>query len=121
MAISDDSTVYGGLDNQTDPEVKNGVVAIGSNGTIKWIFEAIGQIGREIAIDDLGTVYFASSLNEDDHNNLYAVNSNGSLKWGKRIAQEWMGTVISIGTDGTVFVLEKNNSLLALDINGSTI
>lgn len=89
----------------------------GSNGLLKW--SANLDIGSwipsspAIAVD--GTIYIGSR-----DQNLYAFNSNGSLKWIFATNGEiWSSP--AIGADGTVYVGSYDDYLYALNTNGESI
>lgn len=51
-------------------------------------------------------------------NNLYALNSNGSLKWAY-CTGGWVRSSPALGADGTVYLGSWDNNLYALNSNGS--
>lgn len=120
--IDGDGTVYGAIDNRSaSPGVESGIVAIDSQGNIKWKFNAEGQASGGIAISNDGILVFASSSYKDDANRLYAIYPNGTMKWERDIAYNWMGTDLSIGEDGRIYVQESDNNILAIDPNGTLL
>ena len=104
-AISRDGTIYiGGT---------SGFKAIDSNGRDKWDFDCyIRYTSPKIGLD--GTVYFI-----DYHYNLYAVTSEGSLKW--KIPEENFNPIIvpAIDTNGIIFTGNWDGYLFSIDSNGT--
>ena len=122
-AIGSDGTIYvGSLDYY--------LYAINPNGTEKWSFPTGLYIGSSPAIGSDGTIYVGST---DGY--LYAINPDGTQKWsfktGNGIASptifdssgfqtgNWIGSSPTIGSDGTIYVGSGDNSLYAINPNGS--
>jgi len=97
-SIAEDGTIYGG---------GNSLWAINPNGTRKWTFN-MGS-NRHItssspAISADGTIYFGTNIGEMSGGEIIAVNSDGTERWRKMIAGDWVDSSPSIGEDGTVFI-----------------
>jgi outer membrane protein assembly factor BamB len=106
--IGIDGTIYVG---------NKGLYAIyPNNGTIKWIYS---EQGRDIfqsspAISSDGVIYVGVNVGESSGGEIWAVNSNGSLRWKKPIANENVESSPAIGADGTVYISSasrKRNSI----------
>ncbi|MEO0073780.1 MAG: PQQ-binding-like beta-propeller repeat protein [candidate division WOR-3 bacterium] len=112
-SIADDSTVIAVLGLETSTRV----CALRPDGSIRWEFGAGSDVYSAPAIDrtlpeDSCVIYFATLAGR-----LYALNYNGSLRWSAEI-----GPVIgspAIGPDHTVYVCRFNDSLIALNPDGS--
>jgi outer membrane protein assembly factor BamB len=71
-----------------------------SNGSIKWKFGVSGNIKGSTPCHSLeDTIYFGT-----DSGWLYAVNSDGTLKWQKKIANVHVDSAPAIAEDGTIYV-----------------
>jgi outer membrane protein assembly factor BamB len=97
--IGQDGTIYAGW---RDLYAINPI-----NGAIKWIFDLGSDTYIEgstpcNAID--GTIYFGTHIGEYDGGEIIAVNSDGTYKWRKMIANDWVDSAPAIGEDGTVYI-----------------
>jgi outer membrane protein assembly factor BamB len=102
-SIASDGTIYVGGDK---------LWAIYPNGTKRWTFD-LGE-ERHIhkscpAISADGTIYVGTNINSVDGGDIIAVNPNGTEKWRKRIAYEWVDSSPCIGQDGTVYIGSQND------------
>jgi len=66
-----------------------------------------GSIGSSPAIGMDGTIYIGS-----DDRNLYALNSDGSLKWKYKTSDRIFSSP-AIGSDGTIYIGSYDNYLYA--------
>lgn len=98
-AIGPDGTLF--LANGT------GIVAINPDGTTKWVFNPAGYTVQSITVDMAGTVYAGTF--ED---NLFALDSNGSVKWEFK-SQGSVGQPV-IGPTGTIYFNSGDGSIYAL-------
>jgi outer membrane protein assembly factor BamB len=80
-------------------------------GVMKWQFKTGAPVGSP-AIGADGTVYVGSA-----DNYLYAIQSNGQLKWKFQIG-DWVLSSPAIGADGTVYVGSGDHYLYAIQSNG---
>jgi outer membrane protein assembly factor BamB len=97
-SISSDGTIYIGGDK---------LYAIYPNGSMKWNFNLgedrwIGLSSSAISSD--GSIYVGTFIGETEGGEIIVVNPDGSEKWRKRIAYEWVDSSPSIGEDGTVYI-----------------
>jgi outer membrane protein assembly factor BamB len=108
-AIASDGTIYIGNDGGK-------LLALNPDGTLKWSFDAEGQIRSSPAIGSDGTIYFGTETN----GRVYAVNPDGSQKW---FYQNVFGSIFSsspaIGTDGTIYIGGGEGFLHAINPNGT--
>jgi outer membrane protein assembly factor BamB len=90
--------------------------AAGEEGTLKWKFQTDRSVGSP-AIGADGTIYVGSV---DDY--LYAINSDGSLKWKFEIGPASYSSP-AIDSDGTIYVSSEvpnfHPSLCAINSDGS--
>jgi outer membrane protein assembly factor BamB len=82
------------------------------NGSIKWFFD----LGRDRTIKDGipcnsidGTIYLGTYIGENKGGELIAINPDGTEKWRKMIASNWVMSAPAIGEDGTVYVGSWND------------
>ncbi|MBC7107645.1 MAG: PQQ-like beta-propeller repeat protein [Methanomassiliicoccales archaeon] len=100
-----EDTIYIGCDNAR-------FYAIGTNGSLKWVFEATAGIKTTAAIAADGTIYFGS-----DDGCLYSLSKNGFLNWA--IPSGILDyTQPVIGMDGTV-LFGNQSGLVAVSPNGT--
>jgi len=101
-SIGSDGTIYAGYMDK--------LVALNPNGTLKWGFDIgndrfIGKSAPAISAD--GIIYFGIHLGTPGHSTggeIIAVNPNGTERWRKKIADEWVESSPSIAEDGTVYI-----------------
>lgn len=92
-------------------------INVGKNAFLKWII-GTGYIYACPAIGDDGTIYVIGSK-------LYAINPDGSIKWGKSLENEYFNVQCSpvIGNDGTIYVVSSgdNAQLYAVNLGDGSI
>jgi len=98
QAIGNDGTIYVGT---------NKLYAIYPNGTMKWEFDLgtnrwIGKSSPAISAD--GTIYVGAHISEMSGGEIIAINPDGTERWRKGIANDWVESSPSIGEDGTVYI-----------------
>jgi outer membrane protein assembly factor BamB len=80
---------------------------------LKWSYDCHGSLYSSPAVDYQGSVYIAST-----DNNLYSLNSGGSLKWSYA-AGDYIQSSPSLDRFGRVYVGGGySNSILAFDLSG---
>jgi outer membrane protein assembly factor BamB len=79
-AIAPDGTIYVGKYVQEGTEIVGLMVALNSDGTLKWQ-QHYGLAPTSAAIGADGTIYFGSGSAGQGTASVYAVNPDGSLKW----------------------------------------
>jgi len=82
----------------------------------KWRFSTISGfwIGTSPTISSDGTIYFADSVY------LYALYTNGTLKWANRINENIIGSTQAIDENGTIYIGTWDYILHAIYPNGTT-
>jgi len=102
--IGQDGTIYCGY---KDLYAVNPV-----NGSIKWKCD----LGRDRTVKDGtpcnsvdGTIYLGTYIGDRVGGELIAVNLDGTEKWRKMIASNWVMSAPAIGSDGTVYVGSWND------------
>ena len=75
-----------------------------------WTYLTGGNVYSSPAVADDGTVYVGSG---DDK--LYALESNGTLKWTFEEATDWLDSSPAIGSDGTIYIGSWDNKMYAVD------
>lgn len=93
IALGADGTIYIGTGNDGDQ-----LIAIDPiDGTTKWSYQAGADMLSAPIVDASGVIYATSR-----DGNVYAINSDGSLKWISSFT-EFRGSA-AIGADGTVYI-----------------
>jgi outer membrane protein assembly factor BamB len=100
--IGPDGTIYIG---------NHGIHAINPDGTEKWEYST-DWIYSDPVIGLDGTIYVGS-----DDNYLYAMNSNGTLKWKFKAGDKVQGDP-TVGPDGSIYFGSHDLYLYALQYNG---
>ena len=104
-AIGSDGTIYIGSDDKKLYAIED----LGTFGNCKWSYLTGGQVRSSPAIGSDGTIYFSTLDNEM----LYALNSNGTLKWtyplpGDKGQVDGTGIDLisspAIASDGTIYI-----------------
>lgn len=98
-AIGPDGTLF--LANGT------GIVAINPDGTTKWVFNPTDYTIQSVSVDMAGTVYAGTV---EDH--LFALNTNGSVKWEFKSQGSVEQPVI--GSGGVIYFNSGDGSIYAL-------
>jgi outer membrane protein assembly factor BamB len=101
-SIGNDGTIYAGY--------LYNFVALNPNGTLKWGFDIgnnrfIGSSAPAISAD--GTIYFGVHLGTPGYSEggeIIAVNPDGTERWRKKIAKDWVESSPCIAEDGTVYI-----------------
>ncbi len=119
VAISNDSSIYTVITNY--PSSISGLVKYGLDGKLQWCRQFSVYRGTSLSsplIDNEGTVYVSSP----DEKKLYAIKSDGSLKWELNIGTQIFQTGINIGKDGNIYAIGLKDwrswILYAIDRNG---
>jgi outer membrane protein assembly factor BamB len=102
-SIASDGTIYIGYRK---------LYAINPNGTSKWSFNPGADkriVSSSPAISADGTIYVGTNIGETSGGEIIAVNPDGTERWRKRIATEWVDSSPSIGEDGTVYIGSSND------------
>ncbi len=97
--IGQDRTIYAGYSK---------LYAINpTNGSVKWTFnpgtDRRIRGGTPCNSAD-GTIYFGTHIGEYDGGEIIAVNPDGTERWRKMIANDWVDSAPAIGEDGTVYI-----------------
>ena len=105
-----------GKGTETNPSIaSDGIIYVGGNnlyavypnGTLRWSFNLgtnrhIHKSSPAISAD--GTIYVGTNIGETSGGDIIAVNPNGTEKWRKKIANDWVDSSPSIAEDGTVYI-----------------
>lgn len=101
VALAPDDTVYVPLANGT-------LLAVRSNGTLKWSFDAGAAWGKSATVGGDGTAYVGNT-----DGSLYAVSSDGALQW-KVPTGGPINSQPAIGGDGTLYFVSADSFLYAV-------
>jgi outer membrane protein assembly factor BamB len=79
--------------------------AVNSNGTRKWTFFCgnLMEVTTNIAISNEGSLYFGAS-EKMTKGDIIAVYQNGTEKWRRTIADDWVFSSPAINSDGTIYI-----------------
>lgn len=108
---SKNGTIYAAL------KAKSGIAAVNmTDGTTRWTYASEYNDCYHPVIDENGTVYFC-----EKNGALYAVNSNGSLKWKHDSNLGYTYSGFAIGENGHAYITQYASPFVVLDIdqNGS--
>ena len=89
----------------------NSFYAINTNGSIKWIFNIgndnwIGHSSPALSAD--GIIYIGTHIGSGSWGEIITINPDGTERWRKKIADEWVDSSPCIGEDGTVYIGVSN-------------
>jgi outer membrane protein assembly factor BamB len=87
-----------------------GLQAVSADGTKGWLFPTSKEVRTSPAVAEDGTIYFTC---EDAF--LYALNSDGSLKWRYHIHGLTTRSSPAIAPDGAVYVTSRDGYLYAFE------
>jgi len=97
-SIASDGTIYvAGTD----------MYALSPNGSLKWTFDfgsSRNAAHSSPAISSDGTIYVGIMHGEGLGGEIVVVNPDGTVKWRKYIANEWVDSSPCIAEDGTVYI-----------------
>jgi outer membrane protein assembly factor BamB len=92
---------------------QSAMLAISPGGSLKWAYDLVGDFSSSTALSEDGVIY----INWDD-GFLYAINSDGSLKW---TAAAGGRSSPAIGADGVVYAGGLDFRLHALNPDGTQL
>jgi len=113
-AIGDDGTIYVGSNDQN-------IYALNSDGSLKWKLQTEAEVKSSPIIGSDGTIYFtvfylvygSVPYTYQRYGKVYALNSDGSVKWSYCYQTESEIEVpLAIGIDGTIYL--GGNNIYAL-------
>jgi outer membrane protein assembly factor BamB len=104
-ALAPDGTVY-------QATFHGWLLAVTSEGRLKWKFKAGREIKSSPAVAADGTIYFGARDRK-----LYALGPQGKLKWSFTTGA-WVDSSPAIATDGTVYFGSWDGNFYALDSGG---
>ena len=97
-SIAIDGTIYVGTDK---------LYAIYPDGTLRWSFDLGADIRISFsspAISADGTIYIGTHIGETSGGDIIAIDPDGTERWRKLIANDWVYSSPSIAEDGTVYI-----------------
>lgn len=89
------------------------LIALTSQGKVKWEFKTFCDIKSSPAIDENGVIYFGGRDRK-----FYAVSPQGKLSWAFA-TEAWIDSSAAIATDGTVYFGAWDKKFYALNPDGS--
>lgn len=107
VTVGADGTVYTATSDGAT------VYVVSGNGKQRWMYTAGAPISNPLAVGGDGTVYFTTK-----DLSLYAVGSNGSLKWQFTVTEKSTDQLSGpvLGQDGTIYIGgNRNNGYLTKD------
>jgi hypothetical protein len=105
-SIAIDGTIYVGTDK---------LYAIYPDGRLRWSFDlgADGHISfSSPAISADGTIYVGTTIDSLYGGEIIAVDTDGTEKWRKLIANDWVYSSPSIAEDGTVYIGSTSDKMI---------
>jgi len=121
-SIGPDGTIYIGVPTgfiEKPYTLETRIIALNPNGTEKWKTEPINQLESSLAIADDGTIYVGSYSGEAEQAGLYAINSDGNIKWFFQCGGFEIMPTPGIGPDGTIYFGGHNSKFYALNPDGT--
>ena len=105
-SIAIDGTIYVGSDR---------LYAIYPDGTLRWSFDlgadaSIGFSSPAISAD--GIIYIGTHIGETSGGDIIAINPDGTERWRKLIANDWVYSSPSIAEDGTVYIGSSSTKMI---------
>ena len=90
--------------------------AIDTTGTFRWKKNTGGNIYQSVMNTDLqGNIYITNATDS-----LYCFSKEGQLNWSVKYGNEMFPSSVTISPDGkTIYVVPKDQSIYALDLNGN--
>jgi outer membrane protein assembly factor BamB len=111
ITLDSDGTIFVGVD---EAAATGSVVAINSNGTLKWKSANTGRVISSPALNN-GYVYFGTK----DSNKLFALNtSNGTEAWSYPVGDIIVNSP-SIGDDGKIYFGSFDQKIYCLNADGT--
>ena len=122
--IGPDGTIYVSSEGWGDPsENMSYLYAIDNTGHLKWKLGTYANSITQPVIDKDGTIYYSTSFNwaytTGSDRILYAIASNGSMKWRFKAEGTVYENLPAIGPDGTIYIGSQDNYLYALNTDGT--
>ncbi len=101
--IDENGTIYYGFYNLN---------AVYPNGTLKWSFNLgtnrhIGHSSPAISAD--GTIYIGTNIGDTSGGEIIAIKYDGTERWRKKIANDWVDSSPAIAEDGAVYIGSTSN------------
>ena len=110
-SIAENGTIYIGT-------FSSALIAINSNGTHKWTFDAGDSIVSDPSIGEDGTIYFGTMWGSGGGGKIFAVNPDGTEKWRYQTGYH-ITSDPAIGDDGTIYIGSGDCCFYALYPNGT--
>ena len=123
VAVGSDGTIYVGASYDIGTAEEHGILhALRPDGTEKWHVPVAKLIYNPLAIGPDGTIYVLTH-----HGPLYAIDSDGDLKWTRNVEYVYGGGTyggVAIGPNGVIYASYEDSpygSLYAYDQDGVEI
>jgi outer membrane protein assembly factor BamB len=113
VALYNDAVLYVGVTGAFGGGHDGGVIAVNTDGTLKWTFNTPGRVTTSPALAVDGTIYSGCY-----DGNLYAINEDGTLKWTFPTAGR-VERPASIGLDGTIYFPSMDGKVYAANPDGT--
>ncbi|MHA1232698.1 MAG: outer membrane protein assembly factor BamB family protein, partial [Candidatus Helarchaeota archaeon] len=114
LACDEEGTIYGGG--------HEAIIAVNPDGTLKWkcdLGQNVGEVRANIAVDSDKTLYVGTKNNEDSA--LFAIYSNGTIKWRYSKPMSDMYNTPAIGSDGNIYITNEDMKLFVINKNLGTL
>gem|GEM_PF-2165472 len=121
--ISPDGTIFISSEGSGDPsQSMSYLFALDDSGHLKWKLATYANMITQPVVGKDGTIYYSTSDNlaykGDSDKVLFAIASNGSMKWRFTAQDNIEGNLPAIGSDGTIYFGSRDNFLYALNSDG---
>ncbi len=120
--LGPDGTVYVGSRNEEKLYALDR-----DDGSVLWEFNTIGGITTPPVISPVNVIYFSSYFDEDNSARIYALGTNGNLRWKYNLPEEEevnstkVNSRVAIGPDGEIYFSSFDNHVYALNRHGNLI
>ena len=91
----------------------------GNTGMLKWkLWLGHNLMWSSPVIDKDGIIYVGIWPRNDSHDNFYAINSDGTIRWSYNIKEKITASP-ALADDGSIYVVNERGAFYAFDFDGS--
>jgi len=102
ISISPDGmSIYTGCWGTAESDTNTGLVALNTDGQIKWLFLA-GEAGGTPLVDNDGNIFFATENSDTAKSGMFSVSPQGKLRW--KYSTNWINNLdITMDYNGNIY------------------